>query len=211
MKHVPHLVIAAPWDGVEIELNVVQWRHVSKVLRLKRGDNVTYTDGLGTVGEGMLSDHSVSRGKELTRDRPSELVVAVAPPSNKDRQRFLVEKLSELGVSRLRWLTTEHGKDRVANPAKIFSWVLAAVEQSRGAWLMETDADLVSWSDLDGPVVVCEPGGEAMVERPRTVVIGPEGGFGDAEVPQDIEKWDLGPNVLRVETAAVVAAARLIG
>ncbi|MGB7859876.1 MAG: 16S rRNA (uracil(1498)-N(3))-methyltransferase [Acidimicrobiia bacterium] len=211
MKHVPHLVIAAPWDGVEIDLNVVQWRHVNKVLRLKRGDQVTYTDGLGTVGEGLLSDHSVRRGGESTRGRASELVVAVAPPSNKDRQRFLVEKLSELGVSRLRWLTTEHGKDRVANPAKIFSWVLAAVEQSRGAWLMETDADLVSWPDLDGPVVVCEPGGKTMVERPRTVVIGPEGGFGDAEVPQDIERWDLGPNVLRVETAAMVAAARLIG
>jgi 16S rRNA U1498 N3-methylase RsmE len=42
------------------------------------------------------------------------------------------------------------------------------------------------------------------------VVIGPEGGWASGEVPEDAIRWDLGDTVLRVETAALVAAARLL-
>jgi 16S rRNA U1498 N3-methylase RsmE len=42
------------------------------------------------------------------------------------------------------------------------------------------------------------------------VVIGPEGGWAEGEVPDDAQRWDLGDTVLRLETAALVAAARLI-
>jgi RsmE family RNA methyltransferase len=137
------------------------------------------------------------------------LTVAVAPPSSKDRQRFLVEKLAELGVARLVWLKTLHGKNRVAHPTKVFSWILAAVEQSQGAWLMEVSPDLVELSDIEGKMVVCQPGGATGPISADVVVIGPEGGFADDELPTDIPRWDLGPNVLRVETAALVAAARI--
>lgn len=211
MKHVPHVVVGAPWTGDELTLSVLQSRHLTKVLRLSRGDKVSYTDGLGTVGNGVLLTHAVRRGEESERPRPTELTVAVAPPQNKDRQRYLVEKLSELGVARLQWLRTRHGKDRVASGAKLFSWVLSATEQSRGAWLMETSADTVGWGDLEEPLVVCHPGGAGRPPPARTVVIGPEGGFGEGEIPGEVATWDLGPNVLRVETAAVVAASRILG
>ncbi len=211
MKHVPHVVVGAPWDGVELALSVVQWRHLTKVLRMKRGKPLTYTDGLGNFGEGALSDHSIERGPEREVSRGTELTVAVAPPSNKDRQRYLVEKLAELGVSRLQWLETTYGSGRIANPGKVFSWVSAALEQSRGSWLMETTPDLVKWTELEAPTVVCDRGGGKLEVRPRTVVIGPEGGFSELEIPTDVDKWDLGPNVLRVETAAVVAASRILG
>ncbi len=128
----------------------------------------------------------------------------------RDRQRFLVEKLAELGVARLLWLKTTRGKNRVASGAKVFSWVLSAVEQSRGAWLMETSSDLVGWSDLARPVVICHPGGDTEAPQARTVVIGPEGGFSDEELPSDVVHWDLGPTILRVESAAIVAVARLM-
>lgn len=210
MRHVPHLVIGAPWKADELDLSVVQWRHVTKVLRKHRGDPVTYTDGLGTVGSGELGHMTVVRGEESTVERPRLITVAVAPPSNKDRERFLVEKLAEMGVSHLQWLRTRHGKNRPSPPPKVFSWVLTAVEQSRGAWLMEVSTDLVDWLDLEPPVVVCDQGGSTSIPQARTVVIGPEGGWGDGEVPEGLERWDLGPNVLRVETAAIVAAARLI-
>ncbi|MFV1960812.1 MAG: 16S rRNA (uracil(1498)-N(3))-methyltransferase [Acidimicrobiia bacterium] len=210
MKHVPHVVVGAPWNGDSVDLSIVQWKHLTKVLRLNRGDRISYTDGLGHLGEGILGNHAFERGDEQEVPRSSELVVASAPPSNKDRQRFLVEKLAELGVARLRWLRTARGKDRIASGPKVFSWVLSAVEQSRGAWLMETGSDLVSWSDLVGPVVVCHPGGQTGTPHVRTVVIGPEAGFSDDELPPGIACWDLGPTILRVESAAIVAAARLM-
>ncbi len=211
MKHVPHVVLGIPWEGSDLDLSIVQWRHLTKVLRLRRGDEVTYTDGLGIIGRGSLgSGQSVERGEEEACPRANELTVAVAPPANRDRQRFLVEKLAELGVARLRWLKTEHGKGRVAAGPKVFSWVLSAVEQSRGAWLMETSSDIVGWDDLEIPVLVCHPGGGERFAAVRTVVIGPEGGFAAGEVPAGVATWDLGPTVLRTETAAIVAAGRIL-
>lgn len=208
MKHIPHLVVAAPWEGERLELSPAQWRHVAKVLRLKSGHEVSYTDGLGVVGSGVLIHQGIERGEEESVEPPTNLTMAVAPPSNKDRQRFLVEKLAELGVSRLIWLETQYGKNRVASASKVLSWVRAALEQSRGAYLMETSDDLVSLRDLQGRVVVCRPGGAAEPGDFDIIAIGPEGGFAEDEVPEDARLWDLGPTVLRVETAAVVAAAR---
>ena len=121
-----------------------------------------------------------------------------------------MEKLAELGVARLRWLGTKHGKERTASSSKVFSWTLAATEQSRGAWLMETPKDVVALGELEEPVVICHPGGEADPSPVKTVVIGPEGGFSEEELPENARLWDLGPTILRVETAAVVAAARII-
>lgn len=209
-RHVPHVVVGAPWEGDELEPSVIQWRHLTKVLRMARGDKVSYTDGLGRVGIGRLADHAVSRGDEHDVPRPSNLTVAVAPPASKDRQRFVVEKLAELGVARLQWLSTRHGKDRTASASKAFSWILAATEQSRGAWLMEPPQEPVELDQLDGPVVVCHPGGASEPIPARTLVIGPEGGFAEGELPSDLPLWDLGPTILRVETAAVVAASRIM-
>lgn len=211
MKHIPHVVVGAPWPDDEIGLSPVQWRHLTKVLRKHRGDTVTYTDGLGTRGLGTLSGQAVVRGEEVETPRPSDLTVAVAPPANKDRQRFLVEKLAELGVARLVWLETSHGKDRVASSGKVFGWVLAALEQSQGAWLMEVSQELVGIADLEGAVVVCHPGGASDPGSPDVVVVGPEGGFAEDEIPEGSVTWDLGPTILRVETAAIVATARILG
>lgn len=212
MKHVPHLVVAAPWDEARLQLSTVQWRHVTKVLRMKNGQQVSYTDGLGTIGEGVLGHQMIERGDERSVDRPSEITVAAAPPANKDRQRFLVEKLAELGVARLIWIETKHGKNRVASPAKVFTWVHAAVEQSRGAYLMDVFGDLVPIGDLEGDLVFCHPGGATDVPADAdTVVVGPEGGFAEGELPEHARLWDLGPTVLRVETAAIVAATSMRG
>lgn len=209
MKHVPHLVVGAPWREETLELTVIQWRHLTKVLRMGRGEKVTYTDGLGNVGEGQLANHSIERGSEDTVKRPTRLTVAVAAPSNKDRQRFLVEKLAEIGVERLLWLETRHGTNRVSSPSKMFAWVLAATEQSRGAWLMEVGRDPVKLTDLEPGWVACHPGGNTAVPVTDTVVIGPESGFAEDELPDDARLWDLGPTILRVETAALVAVAKL--
>lgn len=210
MGHLPHLVVGAPWQEGELELSVIQWRHLTKVLRMGRGDKVSYTDGLGRIGVGRLTSHAVARGEEQEVPRPSNLTVAVAPPASKDRQRFVVEKLSELGVARLQWLETRHGKERTASASKVFSWILAATEQSRGAWLMETPKEVVRFDELEGPILVCHPGGASEPISPKTVVIGPEGGFADDELPPDVALWDLGSTILRVETAAVVAVSRIL-
>ena len=43
---------------------------------------------------------------------PSDLIVVVAPPDHRGRARFMVEKLSEMGVAELLFLDTRHGRGR---------------------------------------------------------------------------------------------------
>jgi 16S rRNA (uracil1498-N3)-methyltransferase len=142
-------------------------------------------------------------------NRPSDLVVVVAPPDNRDRARFLVEKLSELGVAELMFLETRYGQGRSLGEVKVRSWAASGLEQSRGAWLTRTAGGLVTFSSISRPFAVCDRGGTREVPRARTVVIGPEGGWAPDEVPDHAERFDLGDTVLRVETAAIVAAARM--
>lgn len=210
MKHVPHVLVGAPWPEGDLPVSIIQWRHLTKVLRKNRGDPVTYTDGLGRIGEGRLGSQTIVRGNETTVSKPPELTVVVAPPANKDRVRFLVEKLAEMGVARLTWLDSRHGEGKVPAAPKVFSWVLGATEQSRGAWLMETSPDPVKLDALGDAIVVCDPSGKTETPSAAVVVIGPEGGWAEDELPAGVTRWSLGPTVLRTETAAVVAAARLL-
>lgn len=182
--------------------------HLGRVLRLDDGSEVTYTDGVGNFGRGVWSGGAITRSDEGRRERPSNLIVATAPPSNRDRVRFLVEKLAELGVERLLWLTTRHGVRRVPPLKKQRSWAVSALEQSGGSWLMGVTDSFADWDSLERTLAVCVPGGSGAGTVFRTVAIGPEGGFGDDEVPGDATAVTLGPTILRVETAAVVAAAR---
>jgi len=208
MVHIPHLFLGGPWSEDRVGVSDEQRHHLETVLRRGSG-RVTYTDGQGTIGSGQYSAGQVTRGKESQAPRPTDLVVVTAPPDNRDRARFLVEKLAELGVAELRFLETRHGQGRPPRVDRLRSWAVSGLEQSRGAWLMRTAEGLVTFSGLKAPFVVCVPGGSREVPSARTVVIGPEGGWADGEVPEGATRYDLGDTVLRLETAALVAAARM--
>ena len=210
MAHIPHLLLPGPWDRDRLEVSDEQRRHLERVLRLEERYPVSYTDGEGSAGSGAYLPGEVIRGGESRVPRPSDLIVVTAAPDNRDRARFLVEKLAELGVAELRFLATRHGQGRPPKVDRLRSWAVSGLEQSRGAWLMRTAEGLVTFAGLDGPYAVCDPGGESTVPSARTVVIGPEGGWAEGEVPAHAIRYDLGDTVLRVETAALVAAARMI-
>lgn len=207
MKHTPHLYIPEPWDGATLEVDRSQSTHLIKVLRLTGTDPVTYTDGQGVFGEGLWNGKEIERGPESQVDRPTRLRMAVAPPTSKDRARFLVEKMAELGIESLAWLDTEWGSGRVPSESKLNSWAVSGLEQSRGAWLLDVASKLSTWSDLEPPVAACLPEGRTGTIDVRTIAIGPEGGFAPGEVPDSVLSVGLGDTILRVETAAIVAAA----
>ena len=58
--------------------------------------------------------------------------------------------------------------------------------------------------------VVAEPGGRALSGDDAVVAIGPEGGWTAEEIGLAADRVSLGPHVLRVETAAVVAATLMV-
>lgn len=208
MRHVPHVFVAG-LDGETGTVDGATERHLTTVLRARAGDPISYTDGSGLLGTGIWSGSDVVRGEERQLPIPPEVTLAVACPKSKDRQRYLVEKLAELGVSRLVWLETRHGEGRPPPAAKARRWAEGALEQSRGVFLMAIAQARIA--DLSGPLVVADQTGEqpAHLCAPVTVLIGPEGGWAEGELDERWPRIHLSDRVLRTETAAVVAAAVL--
>lgn len=212
MGHVPHLYLPGPWGADGIPLSADHRHHLERVLRVTDGSPLSYTDGRGTAGSGTLRGAAVERGTERSVARPTRhLTLAVAPPREKERARFLVEKLAELGVARLTWIETTRGEGRP--PKKAMAWAQSALEQSRGAYLMDVEGPQ-RIASLTGRVLVADESSVTGLRIPRdenvTVVIGPEGGWAPGEVPGGVDTFTLGSLVLRIETAAIVSAAAFL-
>jgi 16S rRNA (uracil1498-N3)-methyltransferase len=212
--HVPHLLLPGPWIEAALPLPSSADHHLRKVLRLADGHPVTYTDGQGNGGTGVLTLSGVERGSESSVPAPRiELTLAVAPPHDKDRVRFLVEKLAELEVRRLHWLRTQFGTHRLPDSSKANSWARAALEQSHGSWLMKVEDGWSHTTDLGADAWFADVGAETPATpfpSVLTVAIGPEGGWETGEIPDGAVRFGLGRTVLRVETAGLVAAARFL-
>jgi 16S rRNA (uracil1498-N3)-methyltransferase len=207
-------------------------RHLARVLRAAIGDEVRVFDGTGCEW--------VARVAALGRDEVALDVVGelpAAPAANRpvtlavalpkgERQKWLVEKLTELGVARLVPLVTERGVAE-ATPAaldRLRRGVVEACKQCGRNRLMEigepaTIAEACAATPPGGRVILCDPGGPPLAARepgPAAAVlglVGPEGGFTAVEVAAaelaGAVRASLGPHVLRVETAAIALAAWL--
>ncbi len=214
MGHTPHLFLQQPWTSTAVPIPATAAHHLTRVLRLDAGAAVTYTDGAGHRGEGRLLEGTVIRGEEhLVPPPPVAITVAVAPPHDKDRLRFMIEKLAELEVLRVVFLKTRFGAGRLPDLFKSTAWVVGALEQSRGNWLMEIAPGWTEVGDLEAQAVwfAEQDGPEYRGSAPATVTIaiGPEGGWSPGEIPEGAARLGLGRTVLRVETAAIVAAGLL--
>ena len=214
MRHIPHLLIPGPWETAELEISDLQQHHLLKVLRMTSGSPVSYTDGAGVVGSGTIGGAALARGDEHFEARPVPPVsLAVAPPKSTERTRFVVEKLAELGVDRLVWMAAKQGEGRPPRQEKAQSWAAGGLEQSRGAWLMAVEPLTPCEALADSSTLwVARPGGPPpqRVVRGGMILIGPEAGLADEEVPSSAVPLGLGRRVLRVETAAVAAATLIL-
>ncbi len=219
---------AEPIDGTDVSLSGNEAHHLLHVMRATPGEQVVLFDGRG----GEYDAEVVACGRKTVRlvvgaHRPKDCELAFAltvgmPLPRGDRQRWLVEKLVELGVSRLVPLVTARSTIKVENraSAKLASYVIGATKQCGRNRLMEL-APVCVWEEwlaqaVPRRLVACAGGRplEAIdLSQPETtrIAIGPEGGWKDKEVAQAIDQgWqvvDLGSRTLRMETAAMVLVA----
>ncbi len=207
--------------------------HLTHVMRAKPGAQVVLFDGSGAefvarveqVGRSEVRLAVLSR-QEVDRELPLELTLGVALPKG-DRQRWLVEKAVELGVGRIVPLLTARS---VARPApqslkRLRRTVIETSKQCGRNRLLEI-AQPRPWADYvadagDAPCrLLAQPHGQqtgvdplsaADLEGPVFLAVGPEGGFTDEEVSLAVAAgWrtiDLGPRILRIETAAILLSA----
>jgi 16S rRNA (uracil1498-N3)-methyltransferase len=216
---VPRPLAAGPvlLDGAEA-------RHLAVVCRVRAGDAVTLFNGDGREYPARVVavskravDLDVEGVAEPARETPFRLEAA-APLPKGDRAQFLLEKLTELGVTAFTPLRTARSGLRPgdAKMEKLQRYVIEASKQCGRNVLLhvgpltEWEA-FVSGTDLPGRKLLAHPGGgRAAAGGDVVFAVGPEGGFTDAEVERGrAAGWEvvgLGPRVLRVETAALALA-----
>jgi 16S rRNA (uracil1498-N3)-methyltransferase len=197
--------------------------HLAVVLRARPGDSVYLFNGDGAEYPAVIAE---LRKKEVTLEitgrrtpkRELDFRIEVAAPVPKgDRGDFLVEKLTELGVTRFVPLRTGRS---VVHPRsdRLERAVVEASKQCGRNVLMKIEP-LTEWAEycrdamLPALRLIAHPGGGPLPELRGdvAVAVGSEGGFADEEVAAaqraGWQSVDLGPRILRVETAAITLAA----
>ncbi|HVK11854.1 MAG TPA: 16S rRNA (uracil(1498)-N(3))-methyltransferase [Gemmataceae bacterium] len=207
----------------DVTLDGPEAHHLANVRRFGPGDVVALFNGDGReypatvieVGKKRARLH-VTTVETPDREIGFRLHLAAALPKG-DRGDFLIEKLTELGVTDFTPLLTERGVVK-ADDAKAEKLRRAVIEASKqcGRNVLMTVHPPAKWSDwcrtVTGERYLAHPGAAARgsAHRDVTVAVGPEGGFADAEVAAAVATgWhllSLGKTVLRVETAALAAA-----
>jgi 16S rRNA (uracil1498-N3)-methyltransferase len=203
-------------DVASPRLSADALHHLGRVLRLRRGEIVTVTDGAGRWRRTEFTGGGVApTGEVVTERRPDpRLTIAVAPPKG-ERLEWLVGKCTEVGIDRLVLLEAEHSivrwpEDRAVRQLDRLRRVAAeAASQSRRVWLPELAGPTPAIELLPG-FAAAEPGGRPLRADDTAVAIGPEGGWAPKELEVAASEVSFGPNVLRVETAAVAAAVLMV-
>ena len=205
-------------------------KHITGVLRMKRGEELTLTDGRGTKATAVIEDDHRKRCTVRIKDRHFEdevkphITVAISLVKNVARFEWFLEKATEIGISEIIPLLcerTEKEKFRTDRLQNIITSALLQSQQSRMPVLHEpttfnnviasTTADdkfiahCLEWDKQQLPAVAGN--------RDAIILIGPEGDFTPAEVEAALGKGfrpvALGDTRLRTETAGMVAAALL--
>ncbi len=234
-----HLVesLAGVTPGSVVEVTGDEAHHAVAVRRLRVGEEVVLTDGLGTSATGAVA----STGKRvfavtvstLSADpRPEPAITVVQALPKGERGELAVEVLTEVGVDRIvpwaasRSVAVWKGERAARSHARWQATAREAAKQSRRSWLPTVTAlastpDLVSLiSEADLALVLHEDATVPLgsVDVPAAgrivVVVGPEGGISPDELASFADagalRVRLGAEVLRTSTAGVVAVAALL-
>ncbi len=236
-----------------IEIEGPEAHHLAGVCRLRAGDPVCLFNGDGheypaqvlSAGRRRVTLEVTGRNSPW-RELPFPLQVA-APLPKGDRTQFLLEKLTELGVTTFVPLRTQRSvvHPRETKLEKLHRYVIEASKQCGRNVLLQVQSlmDFATYcrqDNLPPDRVLAHPGGERGRRQNGTdpatregktgpdsasawpyapvpasglaLAVGPEGGFTDEEVEAALAAgWrllDLGPRILRIETAALMLAAR---
>jgi len=219
--------------GDELPLDYPEARYLHVVLRLKAGDPVRLFDDrtgeyVARLGE-IASGRSSARVEALLapREETPDLWLC-ASPIQRDNFALVAEKACELGVRRFVPVEMRRSQVRQINATRLQKRMIEAAEQCERTALPELaplaklDRLLADWPAGRALFFCDERGGDpaaaamAANRGPAAVLIGPEGGFDDAEnaairaLPSAVP-ISLGPRILRAETAAIAAVSLWMG
>ncbi|MGI9015174.1 MAG: RsmE family RNA methyltransferase [Phycisphaerales bacterium] len=216
-------------EGGTIALSHDETVHMRSARRLGPGSPVALFDGRGNVADGEVA--SISRGSarihiaSVKHHPPPERKVHLISNCPKgDRLAALISMATQLGMSSFTPLICEHSV-RIPRNESAARWSRIAIESCKQCHCPHLPTfhdgiqvhELAQRSETNVQLIIAHPGGGFMHNIIRNagdcmhfaIAIGPEAGFTDEEVSQLLAagaaRVDLGPVLMRIETAAVAA------
>ena len=215
-----------------VTLSADESKHCVKVLRMGVGDEVSLTDGKGTMCRCRIISPDarcctlevVQRMEDYGR-RLHRLHIAVAPTKNTERIDWFVEKAVEVGIDEITPLICDHSERSALNIERLEKKAVSAMKQSLKANkpTIHEPVRMVDFIDRQASMesdccrMICYCDGDTRVSLGQTyngtrdalVLIGPEGDFSEREVSKALASGfhpvTLGNSRLRTETAALYA------
>jgi len=208
-----------------ITLTEAESLHCAKVLRMKAGEKIHVTDGMGHFYTGVIEvahdkRTSVNISEVKSVPKPSyEFHLYVALTKHADRIEWMLEKCVELGISSFTPIVTQRTEKKNIRVDRLESTVLSAAKQSLKAWLPKVNEPLKFTDAMrlanSGNKYIAHCADDSF-KKPLPeldtfgithIFIGPEGDFTPAEVEQSVQNGftaiSLGESRLRTETAGL--------
>ena len=213
--------------GATLTLEGAPANYLVNVLRLQPGAGVKLFDDrsgewLGELVEVGRKRVAIALKQHLRPREPVPDLWLLFAPIKRGRIDWLVEKATELGVARMMPVLTERTIVDRLNLERLRAHSIEAAEQCERTALPALDAPrklekaLADWPPDRTLFFADEAGGTPLAAAarpgPAAVLIGPEGGFTEAEraairARPQARAVSLGPRILRADTAAVAAMA----
>ena len=149
--------------------------HLTKVLRKSEGDEVAISNGSGKMLSAII--YSISK-KQTDKEKieilaqekvnTNKLILAVAPTKNIDRYQWMIEKCTEIGISKIIPFYSKHSERRRLKVDRLQLIALSAMKQSKSLFLPEI-IEPISFKDLLKMESVKQKGLAYMEEETTTI------------------------------------------
>ena len=214
--------------GQPVPLSRDHAHYLGNVMRLAPGAVLTVFNGRDGAWSAEITalakrgGEAVARTQVAPQRNPPDVWLLFAP-IKKARTDFIVEKAAEMGAARILPVQTDFTNSERVRQDRLQAHAVEAAEQCGGTYVPEVtglhrlDSLLADWP-ANRRLMFCDEalaGGACALPRdgqgqPWAVLIGPEGGFSDAERARlsalpFAHPVALGPRILRADTAAVAA------
>jgi 16S rRNA (uracil1498-N3)-methyltransferase len=217
--------------GARHEATREQFNYLVNVLRFNEGSSLLVFNGRDGEWRAELSmpsrKQAILTAAEQTRPQPPACdLVYLFAPLKVGRLDYLVQKAVEMGAGVLQPVMTQHVQGKIASLDRVRANVVEAAEQCGVLGIPAVEVprkleDLLASWPRDRRIIFCDEGNESqnplpilkgISEHRLALLIGPEGGFSEAERTllhslDFVTAIPLGPRILRADTAAVAAMA----
>ncbi len=214
-------------EGQTIPLAKEQAHYLFGVMRMAVDDPVLLFNGRDGEWRCVVTVANKRNGELVCEERtkplqmPPDLWLCFAP-IKKARTDFIVEKAAEMGAARIVPVSTDFTNSERIRQDRLQAHAVEAAEQCGGTYvpevsdLVKLDRLLAEWPE-GRQLMFCDEAEVGSAKRlaasdggPWAILIGPEGGFSDAERARltalpFAHVVSLGPRILRADTAAVAA------